>query len=49
MMEVLLSDFKGQGIVDVHLITAADAFLPEFYERFGFQEEKCVILMRKDL
>ena len=49
MMEVLLSDLSKQGIVGVHLITAADAFLPEFYERFGFQEEKRVILMRKDL
>jgi hypothetical protein len=26
-----------------------DVFPPEFYERFGFQEEKRVILMGKDL
>ena len=49
MMEVLLADLRKQGIVGVHLITAADAFLPEFYKRFGFQEEKRVILMGKDL
>ncbi len=49
LMEVLLSDLGKQGIVGVHLITAADAFLPEFYERFGFQEEKRVILMGKEL
>ncbi len=49
LMETLLSDLKKQGIVGVHLITAADAFLPEFYERFGFQKEKRVILMGRDL
>ena len=49
LMEALLSDLRKQGIVGVHLITAADAFLPEFYERFGFQKEKRVILMGKDL
>ena len=49
LMEILLSDLSKQGIVGVHLITAADAFLPEFYERFGFQEEKRVILMGKEL
>ncbi len=43
------SVLKSQGIVGVHLIMAADAFLPEFYERFGFQEEKRVILIGKDL
>ncbi len=49
LMEVLLSDLEKQDIVGVHLITAAEAFLPEFYERFGFQVEKRVILMGKDL
>ena len=49
LMDVLLSDLKKQGFVGVHLITAADAFLPEFYEHFGFQKEKRVILMGKDL
>ncbi len=49
LMEVLLSDLKKQGIVGVHLITAADAFLPEFYARFGFQKETRVILMGKEM
>ena len=48
-MKALLSDPEKQGIAGVHLITAADAFLPEVYERFGFQEEKRVILTGKDL
>ena len=48
-METLLSDLEKQNIVGVHLITAAEAFLPQFYERFGFQKEKRVILMGKDL
>ena len=49
LMEKLLSDLENQNIVGVHLITAAEAFLPEFYNRFGFQKEKRVILMGKDL
>ena len=49
LMEALLSDLKKQDIVGVHLLTAAEAFLPEFYERFGFQKEKRVIPMGKDL
>ena len=47
LMEAILYDLKKQGIVGVHLITAVDAFLPEFYERFGFQKEKRVLLMGK--
>ena len=49
LMEALLSDLKKQNIVGVHLITAAEEFLPEFYKSFGFQKEKRVILMGKDL
>ena len=49
LIETLMSDLEKQNIVGVHLITAAEAFLPEFYERFGFQKEKRVILMGKDL
>ena len=36
-------------MVGVHLITAGESFLTEFYERFGFSKEKRVILMGKDL
>ena len=49
LMDVLLFDLKEQGIAGVHLITAADAFLPKFYARFGFQKETRVILMGRDL
>ena len=49
LMEKILSDVKEQGMVGVHLITADESFLPEFYERFGFSKEKRVILMGKDL
>ncbi|MCR5783610.1 MAG: GNAT family N-acetyltransferase [Clostridia bacterium] len=49
LIETLMYDLEKQNIVGVHLITAAEAFLPEFYERFGFQKEKRVILMGKDL
>ena len=45
----LLSELDKQDIVGVHLITAAEAFLPEFYEQFGFQKEKRVILMGKEM
>ena len=49
LMDKLLSDIKEQGMAGVHLITAGEAFLPEFYERFGFEKEKRVILMGKEL
>ncbi len=40
-----LADSKDQGMVGVHLITAGEGILPEFYERYGFKKEKEVILM----
>lgn len=49
LMERLLSDIKERGMVGVHLITAGESFLPEFYERFGFDKEKRVILMGREL
>ena len=49
LMDQLLSDIKEQGMVGVHLITAGEAFLPEFYERFGLKKEQRVILMGKEL
>ncbi len=49
LMEALMSELDKQGIVGVHLITAAEAFLPQFYERFGFQKEERVILMGKEM
>ena len=44
-----LKDMKEQGIVGVHLITANEGFLPEFYERHGFSREQEVILMGMEL
>lgn len=49
LMERLLSDIKERGMVGVHLITTGESFLPEFYERFGFDKEKRVILMGREL
>lgn len=40
-----LEDVKKQGIVGVHLITAAEGVLPSFYEKFGFKREQHVMLM----
>lgn len=44
-----LDDVKEQGIVGVHLITAGEGILPKFYEEFGFDKEKRVILMGKEM
>ena len=49
MMDKLLGDIKEQGMVGVHLITAGNTFLTDFYGQYGFREEKRVILMGKDL
>ena len=35
--------------VGVHLITAADGILPDFYRGYGFEREKHVILMGREL
>ena len=45
LLERCLADLKQQGIVGVHLITAGEGILPGFYEKYGFREEKEVILM----
>ena len=49
LMDKLLGDIKEQGMVGVHLITAGNTFLTDFYGQYGFREEKRVILMGKDL
>jgi ribosomal protein S18 acetylase RimI-like enzyme len=49
LMESCLADIKAQGMVGVHLITAGEGVLPEFYERYGFKKEKEVILMGMEL
>ena len=49
LLEQCIADMKAQGIVGIHLITANEGFLPDFYERHGFGREKEVILMRMEL
>ena len=45
LLERCLTDLKEQGIVGVHLITAAEGALPDFYEKYGFKKENEVIMM----
>ena len=49
LLEQCIADMKTQGIVGIHLITASEGFLPDFYERHGFGREKEVILMGMEL
>lgn len=49
LLERCLSDLKEIGVVGVHLITSAEGFLPEYYERYGFKRESRVILMGMEL
>ncbi|MBR3003441.1 MAG: GNAT family N-acetyltransferase [Lachnospiraceae bacterium] len=49
LLERCLADIKAQGMVGVHLITAGEGVLPEFYGKYGFKKENRVILMGKEL
>ena len=49
LLDRCIEDMKAQGIVGIHLITANEGFLPDFYERHGFGREKEVILMGMEL
>ncbi len=49
LLERCLADIKAQGMVGVHLITAGEGMLPEFYEKYGFKKENEVILMGLEL
>lgn len=49
LLEQCMTDLKDQGIVGVHLITAGEGMLPEFYGRYGFEKENKVILMGKEM
>ena len=49
LLEQCIADMKTQGIVGIHLITANEGFLPDFYERHGFGRETEVILMGMEL
>ena len=49
LLEKCLADIKAQGMVGVHLITAGEGVLPEFYAKNGFKKETEVILMGAEL
>ncbi|MBR3201562.1 MAG: GNAT family N-acetyltransferase [Mogibacterium sp.] len=49
LLEKCISEMKDRGIAGLNLITEAEGFLPEFYERYGFSRENRVILMGKEL
>ena len=49
LLEQCLADLKERGIVGVHLITTGEGVLPAFYEKYGFEKEKKVILMGMEL
>ncbi|MCR5060230.1 MAG: GNAT family N-acetyltransferase [Saccharofermentans sp.] len=49
LLKQCLSDLKEQGISGVHLITAGEGVLPEFYGKHGFKKENEVILMGLDM
>ncbi len=49
LLEMCITDVKDQGMVGVHLITAGEGILPEFYGRYGFKEEKEVVLMGMEI
>ena len=49
LLEKCLADIKEQGMAGVHLITAAEGVLPDFYSKYGFKKETEVILMGAEL
>ena len=49
LLEKCLADIKAQGMVGVHLITAGEGVLPEFYAKYGFKKEDEVILIGAEL
>ena len=49
LMERAVKDLKEMGIVGVHLITAADGWLKDFYAKYGFRREERVMLMGMEM
>ncbi len=49
LLERMLADLEGMGIVGVHLLTAPEGVLPEFYARYGFKKESRIVPMGKEL
>lgn len=49
LLERCIADMKERGMAGLNLITGAEGFLPEFYEKHGFSKEERVILMGREL
>ena len=49
LMDRAMKDLKEMGIVGVHLITAADGWLKDFYAKYGFRREERVMLMGMEM
>jgi len=49
LLERMLSDLEGRGMVGVHLLTAPEGVLPEFYARYGFKKESRIVPMGREL
>ena len=49
LLAACIGEMKYRGIVGIHLITAQEGFLPDFYERYGFKRESKVMLMGMEL
>lgn len=49
LMDRALEELKAMGIVGVHLITAADGWLKDFYGKYGFRREERVMLMGMEM
>ena len=45
LMDKAMEDLKKMDIVGVHLITASNGWLKDFYAKYGFQKEERVMLM----
>lgn len=49
LMDKAMEDLKRMDIVGVHLITANDGWLKDFYAKYGFQKEERVMLMGMEI
>lgn len=49
LMDKAMEDLKRMDIVGVHLITASNGWLKDFYAKYGFQKEERVMLMGMEI
>ena len=49
LMDKAMEDLKRMDIVGVHLITASDGWLKDFYAKYGFRKEERVMLMGMEI